>query len=251
MSHTVIRTQTVQEPPRYQVIHLVAQPALPNPAAPSTDPILDCLQDMLEEGFISQRDLAVIIENYKQLPGTEGFAKAILLCHVICKMVRKQIEVESNELILSHLFDCEDRLKLLLQGLLVADIKVEDFLAQYDNRCMQMQDDLARQQKISQLSKQKIQQMNGAVRNVEQEIIADYNVLAGRISRLAEFKSQMTEEQHRKLIDLKQRIENARQQTMNHAVEVDQLEERLKLDKQAFKVLTQDLRALMEKVQKL
>jgi hypothetical protein len=251
MSHTVTRTQTIQEPPRYQVIHLVAQPALPSPAAPSIDPIMDCLQDMMEEGFVSQRDLEEIILNYKNLPAEDGFAKAILLCHVISNMVQMHIKGEQSEQILSYLYDCELRLKELLQDLLVEGIDVEDFLAQYDNRCMQMEADLARQQKISQLSKQRIQQLNGSAQKVEKEIVEAYVVLAGRIAHLAQFKEQMTEEQHRKVTELSQRVENAHQQTLSREGEFHQLEERLKQDQLACNQLTQALRALMEKVQKL
>lgn len=250
MSYTVTRTQAVQEPPRYQVIHLVAQPVLPIPSVPSVDPILDCLQDMLEEGFVSQRDLALIIENYKSLPAEDGFGKAVLLCRVISKMVQVQIQMEQSEQILSHLYDCEDRLMKLLQDLLIKDIDAEDFLAQYDNRCVQMEDDLAKQQKISNCSRLSIQKMNASAEEVKQNIDASYFELSGRIARFAQFKSQMTEEQHRKVTELAQRVKNAHQQTMSHAESIDQLEERLKQDLLACNQLTQGLRPLMEKMHK-
>lgn len=248
MSATI--TQELQQQQRYQVIHLIAPAAPSTPAVTSIDPILDCLQDMMEEGYVSQRDLATIIELYKALPESEGFSKAILLCRVINKMVQGQIKVEQNELILSHLCECEVRLKELLQDVLAEDIEVEDFLAQYDNRCMQMEADQAKQQKISDRTRLSIQRMNASTQRVEQEIVAAYVVLSGRIASLAQFKSQMTEEQHRKVIELSKRVENARQQTMNHAEEIHQLEERLKQDQLTFNQLTQGLRPLMEKIQK-
>ena len=237
-----VRTEIVQLSP-HLMIRLRAQPN-------SEDEIKECLHRMLEEGLVSRDELEEVIAFYQSLPFEDGFGKAILLCRVISQMVHKQIQMENDRKTLKKLRNCEIALKELLQELLVEGIDVDNFIRLYEDCLVRLQKDRAIEENIAEHSSQAFERMESWACEVHQKIKAHYKKLSERVSQLAQLQTQLTQEQTQRIAALQQAIEKAREELQSQEGSFERLAARLKKDKEAFALLGQDVRAMMENIQK-
>lgn len=237
-----VRTETVQLS-LHLMIRLSGQPK-------PEDEIKEYLHKMLAEGLVSKNELEEVIAFYESLPFEDGFGKAILLCRVISQMVHKQIQLENDRKTLKKLRNCEIALKELLQELLVEGIDVDNFIRLYEDCLVRLQKDRAIEENIAAHSRQAFERMETWACEVHRKIKAHYEKLSERVSLLAQSKTQLTQEQTQRIAALQQAIEKAREELQSQEGSFERLAARLKKDKAAFAHLAQDVRAMMENVQK-
>lgn len=242
-------TTTIEQVSPHLLIRFIAPPESLT-AAPPVDFILDYLRTMLEEGLVPEGDLREAIRYYQTLAFEDGFGKAWLLCRVISRIINVQIKLEKDEINLSLLLKFRFDLKELLEDLLIEDVDVDAFIRQYDNCFVRMEVDRLGLERFNNDNEKSSQQLDDYEQKTGRAIKASYAPIGPLIQQIAQRQMQKAGAQHHAMQDLAKSTTEACQETTNNAEALVQLDNRLSQINIKRVHVNQDLRSLMEKVQK-